>query len=87
MNTISIRFELPVTVASLIGLNLDSISQEVKQMFAMFLYEHKRISLSKACEIGDISQWEFFEMNSRLGIPIHYTSDDLKKDMEKLSDV
>ena len=30
-------------------------------MFAIFLYEHKKISLSKACEIGGMSQWEFFE--------------------------
>jgi hypothetical protein len=45
-------------------------------MFAMFLYEHKRISLSKACEIGGTSQWDFFEANRQLKIPIHYTQDD-----------
>ena len=87
MNTITVNFELPVTVASLAGLNADTISQDVKMMFAIFLYEHKRISLSKACEISGISQWEFFEMNRRFGIPVHYTRSDLKKDMEKLSNV
>ena len=87
MNTLTVSFELPITVALQAGLNSDNISQDVKLMFAIFLYEHKRISLSTACEISGISQWEFFEMNRRLGIPIHYISSDLKKDMEKLSDV
>ena len=56
-------------------------------MVAIFLYEHKQISLSKACEIGNLSQWEFFEINRQLGIPIRYTQNDLRKDMEKLSNV
>lgn len=56
-------------------------------MFAMFLYEHQRISLGKACEIGEMSHWEFFELNQQLHISIHYTSDDLAQDMEKLTDV
>jgi predicted HTH domain antitoxin len=87
MNTLSVKFELPTIVASQAGLNLENINQEVKLMFAMFLYEHKRISLSKACEIGGTSQWDFFEANRQLKIPIHYTQDDLKKDMERLSGV
>lgn len=87
MNTLTVNFELPVTLAFQSGLNPENISLEVKRPVAMFLYEHKRISLSKACQINEISQWEFFEMNRHLGIPIHYTHDDLKKDMEKLSDV
>jgi predicted HTH domain antitoxin len=87
MNILTVSFELPIKLASQVGLNSDNISQDVKLMFAFFLYEHKRISLSKACEISGISQWEFFEINRRLGIPIHYTQSDLKKDMKKLSDV
>jgi predicted HTH domain antitoxin len=87
MNTVTVNFELPLTVALQSGLSSDNINQDVKLMVAIFLYEHRRISLSKACEISEISQWEFFELNRRLGIPIHYRSNDLKKDMEKLSDV
>ncbi len=85
MNTLDVRFELPRTVASQAGLDIDNISQDVKRMFAIFLYERKRISLSKSCEIANMNQWEFFEVNKQLGIPIHYTQDDLNKDMEKLS--
>jgi len=87
MNTLTVKFELPIIVASQIGLNFENISKEVKQILALFLYEHKHISLDKACEIGNLSQWEFFEMNRQLSIPIHYTQNELKNDMEKLSDV
>jgi len=87
MNTLSVKFELPIIIASQVGLNFDNISKEVKQIFAIFLYEHKHISLSKACEIGGFSQWEFFEMNRQLSIPTYYTQNELEKDMERLSDV
>ena len=87
MNTLSVKFELPTMVASQVGLNLNDISFDVKRMFALFLYEHKHISLSKDCEIGGLSQWEFFEMNRLFGISIPYTQDDLQEDREKLSDV
>jgi len=87
MNTLSVKFELPIIIASQVGLNFDNISRDVKQIFAMFLYEHKHISLSKACEVGGFSQWEFFEMNRQLSIPMHYTQNELERDMEKLSDV
>ena len=86
MSTFTIKFELPTNIVSQAGLNADNINQDVKQMFAMFLYEHKRISLSKACEISDLSQWEFFEMNRLWGIPIHYSQNDLEQDMGKLAD-
>ena len=87
MNMLNINFELPEFIAEQAGLDLNNINKDVKQMFALFLYEHKRISLSKACEISGMTQWEFFELNSRLGLPIHYTKNNLEKDMERLSNV
>ena len=82
-----INFELPASVVSQAGLNSGSLSDEVKKMFAVFLYEHKRISLSKACEVGNMSQWEFFEMNKHLGVSLHYSKNDLNTDLEKLANV
>jgi len=82
-----INFELPATVVSQAGLNLGSLNDDVKKMVAVFLYEHKRISLSKACEAGGMSQWEFFEMNKHLGISLHYSESDFTTDLKKLSNV
>lgn len=87
METLNVKFELPTTVISQAGLDSKNISQEVKRILTIFLYEHKRISLSKACEIGGMNQWEFSEINHKLGIPTHYTKDNLSEDLEKLFDV
>lgn len=56
-------------------------------MLALFLYEHGRISLGKASELGGFSQWELSEMNRELQIPIRYTARDLEADMARLHDV
>jgi len=87
MNSLHVEFELPTVLAAQAELDIDNINQEVRRMFSLFLYEHKRVSLSKACEIGGMSLWEFAEMNNRLGIPLHYSAKDLNEDMNRLSDV
>ena len=87
MNSMRINFELPASVVSQAGLNPGSLSDEVKKMVSVFLYEHNRISLSKACEVGGMSQWEFFEMNKHLGVSIHYSKKDFNTDLEKLANV
>ena len=87
MENVHIEFEIPTFLASQAGLDVDNISQDVRRMLALFLYEHQRISLGKACEMGGMSQWEFADQNQKLGIPIHYTQDDLNEDLEKLVDV
>lgn len=34
------------------------------------------------CEVADITKWEFFELNKKMQIPIHYTEMDFEKDKE-----
>ncbi len=87
MDTLSVKFELPATIAFQAGLDLNDINNDTKRMIAIFLYQHKRISLSKACELGGFSHWEFFDMNRQLNIPIFYNKEDLRKDMDKLANV
>ncbi len=84
MQNLRVEFEIPSLIASHAGLDTRNISQEVKRIFALFLYEHGRISLGKTCEIANISQWEFADMNRQLGISLPYSTDDLKEDMERL---
>ena len=87
MKNIHIEFDLPALLANQAGLNEENVSQEVRRMLALFLYEHKRISLGKACEIGNMSRWEFADLNRQLGIPFHYSKDDLADDLTRLSNV
>jgi predicted HTH domain antitoxin len=87
MKSVRIEFELPALLANQAGLNEENINQQVRRMLALFLYEHKRVSLGKACEIGNLTYWEFADLNRQLGISLHYSQDDLAEDLTKLSNV
>lgn len=87
MNTLKVNFEMPESIASLAGFEPSAINSEVRKYLAFFLYEHKDISMGKACELAGISKWEFFEMNRFLKIPIKYSQEDLEYDLVNLKDV
>ena len=87
MNPLHIVFDLPANPAIQAGLTPETAGQETRKILALFLYEHKRISLGKACELGDMSYWEFAERNRELGITIPYSNEDLQADLRRLSDV
>jgi predicted HTH domain antitoxin len=86
MKNLRVEFEFPAALATQVGLNAANASQEIRQMLALFLYEHKRISLGKACELAGISYWEFTDLNRQWGIPIHYSRDELNEDLVRLAD-
>lgn len=87
MNSVHIEFDLPANLVAQAGLNTDEPAGEVRRALALFLYEHGRLSLGKACELGNMSYWEFAELNSRLGIAIHYSEEDRAQDRNRLADV
>lgn len=87
MKNVRIEFELPALLANQAGLNEENIGQQARRMLALFLYGHKRISLGKVCEIGDMSYWEFVDLNRQLGISFHYSQADLAEDLTRLSNV
>ncbi len=87
MNSLHVVFDLPSNPAMQAGLTPETASSEARKMLALFLYEHKRISLGKACELGDMSYWEFAERNRELGITIPYSDEDLQADLGRLADV
>lgn len=86
-SSLHVAFDLPALSAMQAGLTPEKINQESRKFLALFLYEHKRISLGKACELGGMSYWEFAEMNRELGIQLVYSDEDLKKDQGLLKDV
>jgi predicted HTH domain antitoxin len=87
MNSLHVVFDFPISPAIEIGLTPETAGQEARKMLALFLYEHKRISLGKACELGGMSYWEFAERNRELGITIPYSDKDLQADLGHLADV
>ena len=87
MKNVHVEFELPSLLAQQAGLSGEDASQQVRRLLALFLYQHKRLSLGKACELGSMSYWEFADLNRQLGIAFHYSQDDLAEDLTRLSNV
>jgi predicted HTH domain antitoxin len=87
MNALHIEFDLPGILATQAGFNAENATAEVRRMLALFLYEHQCLSLGKALEMAEISYWEFADLNRQLGIPIHYSQQDLEQDLNRLAHV
>lgn len=87
MNTLHVEFDVPASVAREADLHIGAPGDNIKLITAMFLYEHGKLSLGKACELGGISQWEFLEMNKKFGISLNYSEADLQSDLELLKNV
>lgn len=51
---------------------------------ACYLYEKKRLSMGKAKELAGLNQLEFQQALAARNIDIHYTEEDLDKDLENL---
>ncbi|CAG0941130.1 hypothetical protein BROC_01289 [Candidatus Brocadiaceae bacterium] len=85
MNTVHVEFDIPTNLVFQAGMDVDNAAGEARRMLALFLYEHKRLSLGKACELGNMSYWEFADMNTRLGIPVAYGEEDLATDRNRLA--
>ena len=87
MNTVHVEFDIPTNLIFQAGMNAEDAAGETRRILALFLYEHKRLSLGKACELGNMSYWEFADLNTQLGIPIAYGQEDLAADRNRLSHV
>jgi predicted HTH domain antitoxin len=87
MNQMHVEFNIPASLGAQAGLTPENASEQTRRILALFLYEHGRISLGKACELGGFNQWEFAEMNRELAIPLTMREEDLKEDMAHLANV
>lgn len=68
MSSVHVEFDLPANLIIQAGLDTEKPTDEIRRILALFLYEHRRLSLGKACEFGNMSYWEFADLNARLGI-------------------
>jgi predicted HTH domain antitoxin len=59
-----------------------------ERSLAVELYREGRLSLGKAAELaGTKSKWEMLMLLSERGVPLDYTADDAKKDLQTLESV
>jgi predicted HTH domain antitoxin len=87
MQNMQIQFEVPSYVALDAGLAAEEPSRSVRHMLAMFLYEHGKLSLGKACELGGMTQWEFFDLAQQHHVSLDYGRSALENDLQNLRDL
>ncbi|MGB4117643.1 MAG: UPF0175 family protein [Polaromonas sp.] len=84
MQNMQIQFEVPSYAAADAGLAVEEPSRSARHMLAMFLYEHGKLSLGKACELGGMTQWEFFDLAQQHHVSLDYGISALKSDLQCL---
>ena len=79
-----IQFEIPLDAARSAGMDSASPSRTAQHMLALFLYEHGKLSLGKACEWGQMSMWEFMDQAQAMGVSIDGAKDEVNDDLNVL---
>lgn len=61
---------------------LDKGIKEIKIEYALELYRNGRIGIGRVAKLVEISIWEAIDIIREKRIPMHYTQDDVEKDLE-----
>ena len=84
---ITVKIDLPEELLTAADVPPRRASAELLQIVVLYLYARDKISLANAAEWLGISQWEFFELNKKWGMPIHYGLDDYQEDLATLETI
>lgn len=60
---------------------------EVRRELALTLYAQQRLSLGKACELADLTLWEFRQWLGLRRIEAHYDTTDLQEEIQTLREL
>ncbi len=58
------------------------LEERLRIELALRLYEKGIASLGQARRIAGLSKWDFLELLAREGIPLHYSEEELREDLE-----
>lgn len=84
METVTV--ELPKDLLEAARVPAQYAAREVQKMLVLYLYARGTVSLGRACELLDVSQWEFFELNKEWGLPLHYGVEEYREDLAALQE-
>ncbi|MCX6680779.1 MAG: UPF0175 family protein [Methanothrix sp.] len=80
--------DMPGSILALIKVDRDQLGPFIKRSLAVELYREGKLSLGKAAELaGAKSKWEMLMLLNERGVPIDYTSEDAKDDLQTLKEV
>ncbi len=61
--------------------------QALKRELALSLFEQGKLSFGKACELAEMTVWEFQQVLGSKGIAVHYDLEDYQEDLATLEDL
>jgi len=80
--------DMPGSILALIKVKPDQLSLYIKRSLAVELYREGKLSLGKAAELaGAKSKWEMLLLLRERGVPLDYTAEDAKEDLQTLKEV
>jgi predicted HTH domain antitoxin len=80
--------DMPGSILALIKVDRDQLGPFIKRSLAVELYREGKLSLGKAAELaGAKSKWVMLMLLNERGVPIDYTSEDAKDDIQTLKEV
>jgi len=79
---VTIQFELPESVLSILRSTPDTFAQELRMAAAVKWFETGRVSQGKAAELAGVSREEFHEALSRYNVSaLQTTPDELREEL------
>ena len=82
------EIDLPGSILAQIKIPEAELGIFIKRTLAVELYRERRLSLGKAAELaGFKSKWEMLMLLCEKGVPLDYTAEDAKKDLQTLEEV
>ena len=87
MSNVKIQVEFPEEVLLSAKIPQQRAGAEITRLAAFEMYREGLISLAKACELAEMSLWEFFDLNRKLAIPLNYDEEEWQKDKEAVQEI
>ena len=85
--TVKIEMEFPASVVEWMQIPTYELASELKKFLAVYLYSKGRLTLQQACDLAEVTKWEFFELNAELRIPVPYDLKELAQDRKALEEL
>ncbi len=82
MTQLESTVSLPREITTLFKIKEKEVPLFVAKTVAIELFREGKVSLGKAAEIAGVSKWEMLGLLAERKIPLHYTVDELREDLQ-----
>ena len=87
MEVVEARFNLPGSFLAATKTSENELNQFIRRSLAVELYRERKLSLGKAAEVAGVkNKWGMLMLLNERGVPVDYTAEDAKHDLETLKE-